>query len=103
MSHTKSAALRAIYALLQIGSKLERSACGTRRTARAATRCEIAGVARPIVAVAPAAVFKNVLRSMVDASVSLALLILRAAGSAQDAEIVGECPSGRYREGGLMS
>ncbi len=38
-------ALRTTYWVFQIGSKLARSACGTKRSARAAARCEIAGVA----------------------------------------------------------
>ena len=37
--------------MFKIGSKFARSACGTKRNARAAARCEIAGVARPPVAV----------------------------------------------------
>jgi hypothetical protein len=50
--------------LSSIGSKLARSACGTKRYVRAAARCEIAGLASPAAAAALAAVFKNVLRSM---------------------------------------
>src|SRR5215468_10687859 len=57
-----AAALRATYVVLQIGSKLARSACGTKRSVRAAARWEIAGVASPPVAIAPAAVFRNDLR-----------------------------------------
>src|SRR5262249_51279656 len=52
---------------VQTGSKLARSACGTRRNVRAAARWEIAGVARPPAvasAPAPTADFKNVRRSM---------------------------------------
>src|SRR5215470_17199149 len=67
MSHTKAAALRTTYWVFQIGSKLARSACGTKRSARVAARCEIAGVASPPMAVtAPARLrdFRNALRSM---------------------------------------
>src|SRR5215467_13316626 len=67
MSQTSSPALRAIKAPVQTGSKLARSACGTRRNVRAAARWEIAGVARPppvANAPAPTADFKNVRRSM---------------------------------------
>ena len=46
MSHTSTEALRTTNAGLQIGSKLARSACGTKRSARAAARCEIAGVGK---------------------------------------------------------
>src|SRR5436305_1786542 len=66
MSHTSAEALRTTNWVVQIGSKLARSACGTKRSARAAARCEIAGVASvpPPAARAPAAVFRNDLRSM---------------------------------------
>src|SRR5215475_16015874 len=50
-----------------MGSKFARSACGTKRKARAAARCEIAGVAkRPAAERAPAAAvdFRKALRSM---------------------------------------
>src|SRR5262249_61878474 len=52
---------------VQTGSKLARSACGTRRNVRAAARWEIAGAARPPAvasAPAPTADFKNARRSM---------------------------------------
>src|SRR5262247_2910814 len=68
MSHTNAAPLRTTYWVFQIGSKLARSACGTRRNVRAAARCEMAGGARmpPVAsAPAPAAVFRNVRRSMI--------------------------------------
>src|SRR6516162_5514972 len=67
MSHTNAAPLRTTYWVFQIGSKLARSACGTKRNTRAAARCEIAGVASPPVAVrtpAPATDFRNALRFM---------------------------------------
>jgi hypothetical protein len=65
MSHISAAPLRTTNWVFQIGSKLARSACGTKRSVRAAARCEIAGVARPpAAATEPAAVFKNVRRSM---------------------------------------
>src|SRR5712671_2130940 len=57
-------ALRTTYWVPQIGSKLARSACGTKRSARAAARWEMAGVANSPAAMAPAAVFKNALRCM---------------------------------------
>src|SRR5215813_3234775 len=60
-------ALRTTYWVPQMGSKFARSACGTKRKARAAARCEIAGVAkRPAAERAPAAAvdFRNALRSM---------------------------------------
>jgi len=62
-----AAALRTTYVVDQTGSKLERSACGTNRSVRAAARWEIAGVSRPpAVASAPAPIvdFKNVRRFM---------------------------------------
>src|SRR5262245_6924097 len=65
MSHTNAAALRTTYWVFQIGSKLARSACGTKRNTRAAARCEIAGVASAPAAVrtpAPAAALMNVRR-----------------------------------------
>src|SRR6516165_627912 len=43
MSHTSTPAWRTTEAVVQIGSKLARSAWGTKRSARAATRCETAG------------------------------------------------------------
>src|SRR5215468_11447414 len=65
MSHTSAAALRTTYWVFQIGSKLARSACGTKRRARAAARCEIAGVARaPVAVTAPVSDLRNALRSM---------------------------------------
>src|SRR5215831_8163021 len=65
MSQTSAAPLRTTYWVFQIGSKLARSACGTKRSVRAAARCEIAGVARPLATSAPApAVFKKVRRSI---------------------------------------
>src|SRR5258708_16626073 len=60
-------ALRTTKVVVHTGSKLARSACGTKRSVRAATLWEIAGVERlPTVASAPApaADFKNALRSM---------------------------------------
>src|SRR5271169_6335194 len=60
-------ALRTTYVELQIGSKLARSACGTKRSVRAAARWEIAGVASPPAAdsaPAPATDFRNALRSI---------------------------------------
>src|ERR1700720_164234 len=64
MSQISAAPLRTTYCVFQIGSKLARSACGTKRSVRAAARCEIAGVASPPAASA-AAVFRNALRCMV--------------------------------------
>src|SRR5262245_44359627 len=61
-------ALRTTYWVPQMGSKFAKSACGTKRSARAAARCEIAGVGKePAADRAPAAAadFKNALRSMV--------------------------------------
>src|SRR5712671_3266260 len=60
-------ALRTTYCVVQIGSKLARFACGTKRSVLAAAPCEMAGVASPPVAArapAPAVTLKNVLRSM---------------------------------------
>src|SRR5258708_15114307 len=60
-------ALRTTYWVPQMGSKFARSACGTKRSARAAARCETAGVAKdPAAERAPAATadFRNALRSM---------------------------------------
>src|SRR5262249_12281796 len=54
MSHTSTEALRTTMVDDQTGSKLERSACGTKRSVRAPARWEIAGVASPPVASAPA-------------------------------------------------
>src|SRR5262249_25849595 len=65
MSHTNAAALRTTYCVFWIGSKLARSACGTKRNTRARARCEIAGVASAPAAVrtpAPAAALMNVRR-----------------------------------------
>src|SRR5262249_28733688 len=67
LSHTRAEALRTTSVGVHTGSKLARSAWGTKRSARAAARWEIAGVARsPAVASAPAptADFKNVRRSI---------------------------------------
>src|SRR5262249_54360655 len=67
-------ALRTTYWVPQMGSKFARSACGTKRSARAAARCEIAGVAKqPTAETAPAAAadFKNALRSMMGPLVRL--------------------------------
>src|SRR5262249_31798995 len=67
-SHTRSPALRAIYAVVQIGSQLARAACGTRRSARTPARCEMAGAVRmlPVAsAPAPPAGFRNLRRSMI--------------------------------------
>src|SRR5260370_4521249 len=67
-------ALRTTYWVPQMGSKLARSACGTKRSARAAARCEIAGVAKePAAERAPAAAadFRNALRSMMVPPVQL--------------------------------
>src|SRR5216684_6666048 len=61
-------AFRTTYWVPQIGSKFARSACGTKRSARAAARCEIAGVAKEPAAErapAPATDFRNALRSMI--------------------------------------
>src|SRR5262245_57530331 len=60
-------ALRTTYWVPQMGSKFARSACGTKRSARAAARWEIAGVGKePAAEMAPAAAidFRNALRSM---------------------------------------
>src|SRR5215813_4587381 len=60
-------ALRTTYWVPQIGSKFARSAWGTKRSARAAARWEIAGVAKePAAERAPAAAadFRNALRFM---------------------------------------
>src|SRR3954468_17987784 len=66
MSHTSAAPLRTTYCVFQIGSKLARSACGTKRNVRAAARCETAGLAMPPATSAPTpvSVFKNLLRFM---------------------------------------
>src|SRR5262245_44689728 len=64
MSQISAAPLRTTYWVFQIGSKLARSACGTKRSVRAAARWEIAGVANELAVIAPAAVFRNALRSM---------------------------------------
>src|ERR1043166_4080756 len=52
-----------MYAVVQTGSKLARSACGRSRTTRAAVRCESAGVATPRIP-APTADLRNALRRM---------------------------------------
>src|SRR5262249_24464831 len=65
MSHTSAAALRTTYWVFQIGSKLARSACGTKRNTRAGARWPIAGAARPPAAAkTPAAVLMNLRRSI---------------------------------------
>src|ERR1700719_4110131 len=67
MSQISAAPLRTTYCVFQIGSKLARSACGTKRSARAEARCEIAGVAIPPAAAtapAPAAAVRDARRSM---------------------------------------
>src|ERR1700738_3493881 len=67
MSHTSAAPLRTTYCVFQIGSKLARSAWGTKRSVRAARRWDMAGAASPAVAAsapAPVADFRNSLRSM---------------------------------------
>src|SRR5438270_9064926 len=64
MSHTSAAALRTTYWVFQIGSKLARSACGTKRNTRAAPRCAIAGAASAPAPTTPAAALMNVRRSM---------------------------------------
>src|SRR4051794_12393316 len=67
VSHTIAAALRTTYCVPQIGSKLARLACGTKRSVRAAAPCAIAGAANPPVSaspLAPANPFNTVLRSM---------------------------------------
>src|SRR5262249_3601906 len=67
-------ALRTTYWVPQMGSKLARSACGTKRSVRAAARCEIAGLAKEPAterAPAPATDFRNALRSMMVPSIAL--------------------------------
>src|SRR5262245_8826180 len=64
MSQTNAAALRTTYWVFQIGSKLARSACGTKRNTRAARRCAIAGLASAPAPRTPAAALMNVRRSM---------------------------------------
>src|ERR1700748_3700769 len=64
MSHTSAAALRTTYWVFQIGSKLARSACGTKRSTRAPPRCAIAGAASAPAPTTPAAALINVRRSM---------------------------------------
>src|SRR5260370_40702374 len=67
-------ALRTTYWVPQMGSKFARSACGTKRSARAAARCEIAGVGKePAAERAPAAAidFRNALRFMMGPLVRL--------------------------------
>src|SRR5258707_15436750 len=89
MSHTRIPAFRAMYAVFQIGAKLATSDCGRRGSVRAAAGCESAGVANPPVAVsaaAPAAFFKNVLRSMMCPS----LVGIRSAGFLATAMFCGE-------------
>src|SRR5215475_7264734 len=85
MSHTNAAALRTTYWVPQIGSKLARSACGTKRSARAAARWEIAGVASPpkaVTAPAPVSDLRNALRSMDLHPVigSVAIVVTRTSG-----------------------
>src|SRR6266849_7327601 len=63
MSQISAAPLRTTYWVFQIGSKLARSACGTKRSARAAARWEMAGAAG-LLAASTAAAFRNALRSM---------------------------------------
>jgi hypothetical protein len=48
VSHTNADALRTTKVVVQIGSKLARSACGTKRNVLAAARCEIAVVESPL-------------------------------------------------------
>src|SRR6516164_2966818 len=67
MSQTSAAALRTTYCVFQIGSKLARSACGTKRSVRADARWDTAGVASAAVAAstpAPVADCRNALRFM---------------------------------------
>src|ERR1043166_12709 len=77
MSHTSTEALRTTMVEDQTGSKLERSACGTKRRVRAAARWEIAGVANPPVtrAPAPAIAFSRVLRCTTTAPLVLSKII----------------------------
>src|SRR5215831_20635696 len=72
-------ALRTTYWVPQMGSKFARSACGTKRSARAAARWEIAGVAKePAAERAPtaAADFRNALRSMMGPLVCLPVYLV---------------------------
>src|SRR6478736_3520772 len=65
MSHTSIEALRTTMVVDQIGSKLARSACGTKRRVRAAVRWEIAGVlSPPVTTAAPAIDLRNPLLSI---------------------------------------
>src|SRR6266404_7248981 len=67
VSHTTAAALRTTYWVPQMGSKLARLACGTKRKVRAEAPCESAGIERPPVAArlpTPANPFNRVLRSI---------------------------------------
>src|SRR5439155_25350012 len=60
-------ALRTTYWVVQTGSKLARSDCGTKRSDRAAARCDIAGIASPPAptrVLAAAADIRKALRSM---------------------------------------
>src|ERR1044071_2502836 len=66
MSQTSAAALRTTYWVFQMGSKLARSACGTKRNTRAAPRCAIAGAASAPAPRTPAAALMKVRRSMTD-------------------------------------
>src|SRR5215471_11004240 len=75
MSQISMAPLRTTYWVFQIGSKLARSACGTKRSARAAARWEMAGAANALAATAAAA-FTNVLRSIVASDVPAVGVIL---------------------------
>src|SRR5262244_3179339 len=89
MSQISAAPLRTTYWVPQIGSKLARSACGTKRSVRAAARCDIAGVASPpAAATAPAAApdFRKALRSM-----TIVLLYARS-NSLGDAPEEGQWP-----------
>src|SRR5437660_2019132 len=77
MSNTSTEALRTTMVDDQTGSKLERSACGTKRRARAAARWETAGVASPPATAkpAPTIVFSRVLRCTTTAPLVLSEMI----------------------------
>src|SRR6266852_2556946 len=67
MSQTRTEALRTTKVDDQTGSKFARSAWGTKRSVRAAARCEIAGVGSPLLAATARALppaFRNDLRFM---------------------------------------
>src|SRR5580704_6294734 len=71
MSHTSAEALRTTMVVVQTGSKLARSACGTKRKVRSAMRWETAGVATPPAAAsapAPTIDLRNTLRRIAPAS-----------------------------------